>query len=139
MSNYYQRRENGDGTYSENVALTDSDAIVPVYIEGRRQKTVQQLSASVLPSAWQSGPWIDTDGYDKIGCTLLNDAATNSRVSIEYSNDGVTKHGAEDILLTATTKERKGIVETGARFARLSIQNGDTVAHTINVWAYLKS
>lgn len=30
MSNYYQRRENGDGTYSENVALTDSDAVLPV-------------------------------------------------------------------------------------------------------------
>jgi hypothetical protein len=30
MAGYQERRENGDGTYSVNTALTDSDSIIPV-------------------------------------------------------------------------------------------------------------
>jgi hypothetical protein len=30
MSSIYERRENGDGTVSQNVAVTDSDAVLPI-------------------------------------------------------------------------------------------------------------
>jgi hypothetical protein len=141
MASTYERRENGDGTYSVNTALTDSDAILPTGVEYRKQKMVPHAAGQVIASNQTGEPtgWIDTNDYNAIAFTMLNDAAVNSTAHVLWSNDGVATHGITvNALATATSKEREILIETRARYAKLRIANNDAAPHTFSSWGYLK-
>jgi hypothetical protein len=144
---YYDENENVlkplvdvDGLVKVNVE--NSDIMQPIEIQGRLSTTIQTHNGtSIAKDQWASGAWIDTVGYSEIAVTLLMDAGTNNSVALEWSNDGVNKHGGETLLGVSTAKERAGSTPTKARYVRVSVQNSDTVTtpHTVSAWAYLKA
>jgi hypothetical protein len=118
-----------------------SSIIKPVDIQSRLAQTVQTHNAvNVGANTWSEQTiWIDCDGFDKIGFTILNDAATNNNAQVIWSNDGATKHG-EDVTIGVMANQRRSLItDIKARYAKLSVQNGDTISHTMSAWAYLKA
>jgi hypothetical protein len=142
MSSIYERRDNGDGSYSTNTAITDSDAILPMGVEYRKQKMIPaHSSTNVLPNAWNTiSGWIDTDGFESIAVTLKNDAATLAKANIDWSHDQSVTAGSEQVIAPASNFSLAGAVPTKARYAKISIQNQDgAAAHVFFSWAYLKA
>jgi hypothetical protein len=122
------------------IVIVGSEAIIPTDDQNRLQTTIQTHNAvSVATVAWSLGSWIDTDGFDKIAINLKNDANTSSQVNVDWSADGSTQIGTEALLSSGTSNIRSGITDTKARYARFGIYNGDTIAHTMSAWAYLKA
>jgi hypothetical protein len=125
---------------SVNTNLASTTIMQPVDIQSHYSQTIQTHAAAVVPpSSWNGPTWIDTNGFNEIAVSLLNDSATTSSISIEWSNDGTTKHGTESVAPNGAFKERVGSATTKARYAKVSIWNGDTIAHTMSAWAYLKA
>jgi hypothetical protein len=123
------------------VSITTANPL-PINIQSRYSQTIQTHNAvSIGASQWStSTTWIDCDGFDKIAFTLLNDAIVTSSGNILWSNDGVAQHGEEvSVLATNNLIRKTGITDVKARYAKLSINNGDASAHTISAWAYLKA
>lgn len=141
MASFNERKANADGTYSTLVHGTGSDFIQPIDIQSRLAQTIQTHNAvSVVASNYSSGSWIDCDGFDKLAITFSNDAATASFVDVSWSNDGTNTHANDSSVVANNSVQRKtGIVDIKARYAKLTINNLDTVAHTMSAWAYLKA
>lgn len=133
---------NGRGISSDNplnVKQAGSDVQMPVDIQSRYQQTVQTHNAvSVAASGESQGAWIDTNGFHDVSATLLNDAATTSTLSFFWSNDGSTTHGIEHVL-SNTEKNKAASATIKARYMKVRIHNGDTAAHVMSAWAYLKA
>jgi hypothetical protein len=128
----------GSGNASD-VKLTGSIIQQPVDIQSRLQTTIQTHNAvSVAASGFSASSWIDCEGFDKLAGTMMNDASTNSYVSVFWSNDGVNTHGNELVFSTNTLNLKYFETPIKSRYARLVIGNSDTVAHTMSAWAYLK-
>ncbi len=127
-----------------DVQLTGSNIpeaqAIPYQIVKRKQTTIQTHNAvSIAAGAISIGSWIDCNGFDKLAITLLNDATTSSQVHVYWSNDGVNNQGYDEAVVANNTISLKaGITDVKARYARLYVHNGDTVAHTMSAWAYLK-
>ncbi|PLR84657.1 hypothetical protein CVD25_01080 [Bacillus canaveralius] len=123
------------------VELSGSSIMNPVDIQARYAATMQTHNAvSVGASATSSSSWIDTQGFDKIAATLINDASTSSNVTLSWSNDGVSNHGDMSDFMPSGTQQRKAaITEIRARYVRVNVVNSDTVAHTMSAWVYLKA
>lgn len=125
------------------VSVEDSGAAAQVDIQYRKQKMVPLHPGTVIvANAWStSSEWIDTDGYDKVAFSLLNDAAVTSVANLLWSHDKTTNCGEESGTIPTGTGIRKVSLETPtkARYLKLSVNNGDGAApHTISTWAYLK-
>lgn len=134
----YQAEVTADG--NQKTALSESAVILPVDIQARYQQTIQtHTGASVTPSGWLPSTAIDTSGFSEIGITIFNDATTSNSVVLEWSHDGVTKHGGEIVLASSARKDGAVTVPTKARYVKVSLNNGDTAPHTMSAWAYLKA
>lgn len=105
------------------------------------QKTIQTHNAvSVAGSNGTSASsWIDTDGFDKLAVTLLNDASTSSSITIFWSNNGSTSHGIDDNLVNNTVNVKSTILDTKSRYAMIRLNNADAAAHTMSAWVLLKA
>mgnify|MGYP001133442024 CR=1 FL=1 len=121
--------------------LESSEVQIPIEIQGHLQQTIQtHAGVSIVPTSSSASVWIDTQGFDKIGATFINDASTNSSLSLQWSNDGVTVHGYEPLIVSATTKEKAGSTETKARYVKVNVWNNDSTApHIMSAWLYLKA
>jgi hypothetical protein len=144
MSDTILRTQDGKIVDNANplaVKTSSSDIIQPVDIQSRLQTTIQTHNAvSVAAGSTSQSAWIDCAGYDKIALNLKNDASTSSLGHIYWSTDGVNAHGFDNSVLPSnTTSVKSGITDVKARYARIDIHNGDTVAHTMSAWAYLKA
>jgi hypothetical protein len=140
MSSIYERRDNGDGSYSTNTALTDVDAILPIGIEYNRQKTVQtHTNLTVAPGAYSMGTYIDTDGFKEVDVMSNIDASVANQIDVHWSNDGTNMHYNEaGIGGTTASLTKQGLVPTKARWMKVNIKNGDAAAHVMSAWIYLK-
>lgn len=122
-----------------DVYLGNSQWARRTQISERKTQTIQTHNAvNIGPSSNSASAWIDCNGFDQINVTMLNDASTNSKVSIHWSHDGTNLHGQDfEILPQNSLKER--VVRTGvkARYARIVVINTDTASHTISAWVYL--
>jgi hypothetical protein len=141
MSSIYERRDNGDGSYSTNTAITDVDAIIPMGIEYRKQKMVPAFTSAVVPATTgtATSPWIDTDGFNDLGITLLNDAGTSNSLDLQWSNDGSALHGKDYPIAPAAGQYKAATVPTKARYVKVIAYNNDAAPHTMNCWLYLKA
>jgi len=112
----------------------------PLAIQTRTPQTVQTHNAVSVPlSSSVNGNWIDTTLFNAIALTLMNDGSTTSSLNVDWSNDGITLHGSEVAIASSTSRWKAGYVSTKARYARLSVVNGDAgAAHVMSAWAYLK-
>jgi hypothetical protein len=128
------------GAINTNIASTD--IMQPVDIQSHYQ-ILSQTHAGILiaPNTWNTAAaWIDTNGFDRIAVTLMNDASTQTSVNIVWSHDGVTQHGEDSGVIGVGTAIRKaGETATKARYAKVSISNADAAAHTMSAWAFLKA
>jgi len=138
MPKYFE--DLGNDVLARLIKILDVDGMLPTDAQYRRADTVQtQNAVSIAANGNSIGSWIDCDGYSDVAVTLFNDAITNSRLIIHWSNDGITKHGSEIMLATGPDKERAAQVPTKARYFRMAIDNQDAgSAHTMSCWAYLK-
>ncbi|OLS39145.1 hypothetical protein [Bacillus sp. MRMR6] len=123
-----------------NTSIKEAQAIIPVDIQARLSQTIQTHSGAIIaPSNANSGAWIDVDGFDKVGVTMISDLANNNQVvQIHWSNDNTNQHGTE-VFPSIALKEKPYITDIKARYCRLQLQNGDTAPHTMSAWLYLKS
>jgi hypothetical protein len=128
------------------VDLTTSEAIIPTDIQSHLQSTIQTHNAVsvVLSGTSTESNFHDSDGFDQLKLTVLNDNATAQFYAIVlWSNDGTTVHGAEYVLTQAGSvwsNSRTGEVSTKARYFKIVIGNADSAAaHTMSAWAYLKA
>lgn len=124
-----------------DINVNASAVIQPVDVQARYAQTIQTHSATVITPSTTSvqSSWMDCNGFDKVAITLLNDAATSSDSSISWSHDGSTVQGKETVLASASQKERCGVVDIKARYAKVSVTNFDAAPHTISAWVYLKA
>jgi hypothetical protein len=124
-----------------DVTVIQSDIIQPVDIQSRYSQTIQTHSGvTVAPTnGYNDGVWLDTDGFSQLAMNLMNDGSTNSQVTIYWSADGVTYHGAEYGLLSGAQTQKSGIVDTKARYARVRLHNTDVAPHVMSAWAFLKA
>lgn len=130
---------NADGTVSPNVYI-QSNIIVPVDVQNHLTQLVQNFNAVSVGASTASGEasFHPCDGYAFLNIGLLNDASTSNYLDIQWSYDGTNYHSADyGALPTATTQRRTVQVPVKAPYFRLSVYNGDTVAHTFSVWSYL--
>lgn len=110
-----------------------------VNINGRKQTTIQtHTNQTIASNSWSTSSWFDANGFDKLALTLKNDAATSTIINLNWSNDGVTQHGTENIGTSNTSQTRAMITDTKARYFNVAVQNTDTISHVINVWVFLK-
>jgi hypothetical protein len=119
-----------------------SDIIQPVEVQSKYASTIQTHNAVSIALSGSSIPstWIDCDGFDKLACTMINDASTNSWANIYWSNDGTTLHGFETMFASNAQQQKSGIVDIKARYAKVVLGNADaSLAHTMSAWAYLKA
>lgn len=129
-----------DGRIVELAKIIATDIQLPTEIQSRRTQTIQTHNAVSLPATTGSSAsaWIDTDGFNEIAITMLNDATTNTVIDIGWSNDGITMHGLD--FGTATNVKYKALrYTTVARYVRVVVTNTDASAHTVSAWAYLKA
>lgn len=143
--NFSNKRGSGTGFSlapgeSLSTDIKSSDVIVPVDVQARYAKTIQLLTSQmVTPNGSTTTPWTDTHGYDKVAVSVKNNAATEASVVIEYSYDGINKHGA-DVNLSNSNFEKSLITDIKAPYFRVFIKNVDAAApHTFTVYAYLKA
>jgi hypothetical protein len=123
-----------------DVTVAESTILQPVDIQARYSQTIQTHNAvSVGANGWGASSWIDCNGFDKLALTLLNDASTASKAVIHWSHDGITHHGETSILSSEATAKRTSITDVQARYARININNADTVSHIMSAWVYLKA
>lgn len=131
------------GKPMEKVAatLTGSTVAQPVDIQARLASTIQTISAqTVVNGAWHTPTtWAECDGFDEIGVTFSNSVAANSRVKVQWSNDGTNIHGEEEPLGMSAEQYRSSAIKSKARYFRYVIFNGHTAPITANAWAYLKA
>lgn len=131
--------DNGDGTVSQRVSLSGSNVIQPVDIQSRYSQTIQTHNAvSVGANNYSVGSWIDTNGFDKIAVSLLNDGAFICSIDVHWSNDGVTQHSWETGA-SSSGSSKNAIFDTKARYARVKLVNGEAAAHVMSAWVYLKA
>lgn len=123
------------------VTLDGANGVIPTNLMYHEQQTIQTHNAvSVATGAWSDQTsWMDCDGFTEIALTLKNDASTSCRGQIMWSNDGTNQHGVEEPILSAAGMFRAGGTSIKARYAKVTIQNGDTAAHTMSAWAFLKA
>jgi hypothetical protein len=124
------------------VDVNTADAIQPTDIQSHLQTTIQtHNSVSVAASGTSvETSYHDCDGFDKIAITFMNDAIVASSANVYWSNDGSTTHAYEfNVVPSSTTQKKSGITDTKARYFKIEVVNGDTVAHTMSAWAYLKA
>lgn len=132
---------NNSGDVVTPVEVYGSNIMQPVDIQSHLQTTIQTHNAVSVPATTGLGigVWIDTNGYDQVAVTFMNDAATASQVNIEWSNDAATRHGIDILIASGTLKERSGLTGTRARFTRVVLLNTDAAAHVMSAWIYLKA
>jgi hypothetical protein len=133
------QRGTDDG--SAYVSLTESQIKVPVDMQAKYQTTIQTHNAvSVAANGGSSSSvFYDTNGFDKIAVTVLNDAGTTSQVDVQWSNDGTNWHATETIIASGTSQRKSGSMDTRARYVRAVLYNQDTsAAHVMSAWLYLK-
>jgi hypothetical protein len=128
-----------DGKPTTRVNIGGSDYQAAVDIQNRYQKTVQaHNNASIAATSYTSSEWIDTQGFNEIAITLLNDATTSSNCEILWSHNASTRHGTEIGVSSGTGRDRTASVTTKARYVKLNVYNADTTTHTFSSWIYLK-
>jgi hypothetical protein len=135
-----------DGTpvkMSGNIApwfeLKDSNIMQQTDLNRRYQKHVQTHANVAVPNGQANASgWIDTNGYNAVGITILNSVAAASFVDIYWSNDGVAVHGAQYSQLSSAAMAKTVEVPTTARWIKLSITNSHTAPVNITAGLYLK-
>jgi hypothetical protein len=143
-SGAYVYYEDGSNAAQVHVANQTDTIIQPIEIQSHYAQTIQTHNAvSVAISTWSNGSWIDTDGFNSLDVTLLNDNTTASALEVHWSNDGVTLHAKETGIVSATGNNVRcnvNEIPTKARYVRISVNNADSaLAHTMSAWAYLKA
>lgn len=130
--------ENGN---NPSVQIAGSSIMQPVDIQNHLQTTIQTHNAvSVAAGATSSGAWIDSNGYDKVAVNVKSDASTTYNVNVDWSTDGgTTQTGSTTVVASSASFTKTGIVDTQARYLRVTIVSGDVAAHTMSAWAYLKA
>lgn len=127
------------------VSIEDSGGAAQVDVQYRKQKTLMNIltGVSVAPTAQSTeSEWIDTDGFNDIGITVVNDVNNKSfGAMIKWSHDKVTQHSGDYIVtnnMPTTTSGRGNVVPTQARYCKVTAYNGDAVIHVMSVHGYLK-
>jgi hypothetical protein len=139
MAGFYERRENGDGTVSQNAAITDSDAILPIGVEYRKQ-TNSQIITSLLAAAnaTASSAFIPVKDFDKVAFRASSSAALSWEIIISWSEDGVNTSGI-DYMGASTLNHKTATTETKAPWVRLGLRNADgTSPQTFNGYLFSK-
>lgn len=122
----------------------DESGNVGMSLTGRKQTQAQTHNAVSVGSGSGSynNTWIDCNGYDQVGVTMLADAGVaGTGVYAAWSNDGVTQHGYENVIPTSglASTSKSGGVPVRARYLKLQAFNSDATTHTMSTWAYLKA
>jgi hypothetical protein len=124
---------------SQYKKLANGDWAQLVELTGKVQKTIQTHNAvSVSASTGSSGAWIDTSGYSSVALSYLSDGSHTNNSNIQWSHDGVNIQTAE--VGTSSANRQYGYARLGqplARYVRVQLVNGDTVAHTMSGWLVL--
>ena len=125
--------------HSTGEAITTTNGL-PTAVVSSTQQTIQTHNAISVPlSNANSSAWIDTNGFNEMSITYMNDATASNSLELDWSNDGVTKHGWETPLASATSSRRVATLPTRARYVQVTVKNGDTTAaHVMSAWLYLK-
>lgn len=132
-----QPDENGQNP-TVNIGDVNQSVMTPVNVSYHESTTIQTHNAvSVATVSWSVGSWIDVSGYTQISGTVMNNATTTFNVQVQWSNDGSTEHGIDQVINNNTLQYGTFNTPTKARYARVSVYNGDTVAHTMSAWVYL--
>lgn len=133
---------NANGDVVTPVEIYGSNIMQPVEIQGHLQTAIQTHNAvSVGPTnGTASSAWMDTNGYDQVALTLMNDAGVSSSGTLQWSYDGTNIHGEETVLAAGgTARYRTASTDTKARYVRVILTNPDAAAHTMSAWLYLKA
>lgn len=140
-SGAYVYLEDGSNANQVFVANQIDTNIQPIDIQSHLQTTIQtQSGVTVAPGTnSDSSSWIDTDGFDKLACTMINDAGTNAMIQLLWSNDGSSIHFYENLVATGTSQQKGAITETKSRYVKVRLNNSDTAPHIMSAWAYLKA
>ena len=151
---YTSARDRGDGKPVTDVNMIDENGnsvsgsieqsaiIVPVDIQTRYSKTFQTYAGQVAPPKGSAiSSWIDVDGFDKVGITaILSNDSFVTNITVRWSHDGSTVHGEETNISTGSSGKRAVGTDTKARYMQIQAYNGsDTLAQTVDIWAYLKA
>lgn len=121
------------------INLGDSKIQVPVEIQSIITETIQTHNAEPINAgSYLDSPWLDCSDADKLGLTLKNDAATASKIALQWSNDGAIVHGSEEIM-AGSNQEKTAIAETKAEYYRVRVYNDDTASHTMSAWSLKKA
>lgn len=104
------------------------------------QKTIQTHNAVSLGAGVSSNSsFFDTDGFDAIALTVLNDASSSLTGQLIWSHDGVNQHGVETPFNANSYQWLITDLKTKAKYVRVWIMNNDTIAHTVSSWIYFKA
>lgn len=131
---------NTDG--SKKVDISQIDVMVGVDVQSHLSQSIQAFNAvSVAASGNSTSNWINADGFSDITFHLKNDGSTTSYADFQYSFDGgTTIHSADYTALVSSTSANKTVNMTvKAPYIRINLGNGDTLAHTMTGWVYLKA
>lgn len=113
-----------------------------VGISTKNAKTITALpTVSIGAGAFSvASAWFDTDGYESIACTVAGATATANNALIQWSNDNINIHGEDATSIPNTTDRFRSadLGRTRARYVRILVKNGDTVAHNFSAYFYLK-
>jgi hypothetical protein len=123
-----------------DATIAESEVMLPIDIQSHYQQTIQtHAGVMIAPSVGSGSVFIDTNGFNEIAFTVANDATTATSIDVTWSHDGTSTQGVEYGVIPGTPRYKAINIPTKARYAKLTITNTDTAAHTISAWAYLKA
>lgn len=108
-----------------------------VIVERKFQSHEPQAAAVITTGATNQSAFLDSFGMAYLSVNLANDAATATTVSVDWSFDGLTVSGNEQVLASASTQLRCATVNVKATYYRVNVTNGDAASHTITTRTYL--
>jgi hypothetical protein len=131
MAGFYERRENGDGTVSQNVAVTDSDAVLPIDLRYHGMDPLNPLVTKGYVTQVQAH-----------NATTIRDLA-NSDVSVDVS----TISGEKFVIVNSSLNQAVDVTlyaeGTGYTFASMgaskNLAAGGIGLYTSADWPALKA
>lgn len=113
----------------------------------RLNKTVQtHTSASAAPTNGTTlgnfpatTDWIDTENFDKVVISVLNEGVYTHAANAYWSHDKANVHIDDVALTNNSANQRSATLEVKAQYFKLRITNTDASVRSFNAWAYFKS
>jgi hypothetical protein len=138
MTSFYERKQNGDGTFSTLVHITGDDAMLPFDKQAQLKTAIENNTTALAANATYTGASFDTmaDGTNYTWLTGHVFADQAGTLYVEQSGGGTNWDRLDTIAVTANTPAKIN-VDILSRYIRVTLVNGATAQTTLRLHTFV--